>query len=75
VSSIRLTRNLAISQNLCMQMPSGPHVERAHKTDDGVLVYFDDGTIAFFPSSLLCTLLPQAIFPQAIEFIDTDDEE
>ena len=53
-----------------MQMDSGPHVERAHKIGDGILVYFDDGRIVFFSTSLLCTLLPQAI-----QFDGTESDE
>jgi len=75
VSSIRLTRILPIGQNLSMQLAPSPHVENAHKTDDGILVYFDDGRIAFFSSSLLCTLLPQAIEFIDADSVDTNDEE
>jgi hypothetical protein len=42
-------------------------VDHAHKLRDGILVYFDDGRIAFFSASLLCAALPLAI-----EFRDAD---
>jgi hypothetical protein len=58
-----------ICQNLGMETPSSS-VEHAHKLRDGVLVYFDDGRIAFFPASLLCAALPLAI-----EFENTDHNE
>jgi hypothetical protein len=50
-----------------MEMPTCPHIERAHKLRDGILVYFDDGRIAFFSAPLLCWILPYAI-----EFRDAD---
>ena len=51
-------------------MDSTPHVVHAHKIEDGILVYFDDGRIAFFSTSLLCGLLPQAI-----QFDGTEGDE
>ena len=55
-----------ICQNLRMET-SCSSVDHAHKLRDGILVYFDDGRIAFFSASLLCAALPLAI-----EFRDAD---
>jgi hypothetical protein len=45
-------------------------VEHAHKLREGVIVYFEDGRIAFFSASLLCWILPYAT-----EFSDDPDGE
>jgi hypothetical protein len=49
-----------ICQNPGMETPCSS-VKHAHKLGDGILVYFDDGKIAFFPASVHCTKLPYAI--------------
>ena len=51
-------------------MASSPQVEHAHQTGNGILVYFDDGKIAFFSAAVLWTMLSQAI-----EFDGTDIDE
>ena len=53
-----------------MEMASSPQVEHAHQTGNGILVYFDDGKIAFFSAAVLWTMLSQAI-----EFDGTDIDE
>jgi hypothetical protein len=64
------TRIAAIRQNLKMVTPKCSPIERAHKLRDGILVYFDDGKIAFFSASLL-----RSILPYGIEFRNAPDEE
>ena len=54
-----------------MERKPSLHVVTADRTRDGVLIEFDDGRAAFYPTALLL-----AVFPQAVELEDLgpDDE-
>ena len=53
-----------------MKTLSVPRVVSAERLEKGVIITFDDGKCAVYPTSLLL-----AIFPNAEEIIDPDPEE
>jgi hypothetical protein len=50
-----------------METTSTPQIVRADKIGDGLLIYFDDGKAAFYPTTLL-----RAIFPEAVQAENLD---
>ena len=53
-----------------MENRTVPRIENADRLHGGVIITFDDGKCAVYPTSLLL-----AIFPNAEEIIDPDPEE
>ena len=56
--------------NLNGTRPTPPKVIVAERMALGVVIEFDDGKSAFYPSALL-----RSTFPQAIEILVTDDDD
>jgi hypothetical protein len=54
-----------------METTSTPQIVRADKIGDGLLIYFDDGKAAFYPTALLRVMFPEAI---GAENFDLDEE-
>jgi hypothetical protein len=53
-----------------MDTTASPQLVRADKIGDGLLIYFDDGKAAFYPTALL-----QAMFPEAVQAENLDPDE
>jgi hypothetical protein len=43
-----------------MDAPPNPHVASVESMDDGLVISFDNGQSAFYPSALLYSILAQA---------------
>lgn len=56
----RQTNGVWFSQYLPMETNRLPRIISADRFNDGLLITFDDGKFAFYPSSLLYTAFSQA---------------
>ena len=55
-----------------MERNSSAQIICADRIGDGLLIYFDDGRIGFYSTSLLRAVLPEAV---EVESMDLDEEQ